>query len=193
MRAWIAPRASRLHGAVRRWRRLFHAPGKIFLFSWAPAAEAGNCLPCRRPEQGEHRGRARGAVCAACLPPSRRCSALAASFSRSGGNFCQWRGERGDGRGERHSPDACDDVTARTRSGRAAYASVAGIVSGRKKSPLSTTAGRGADRRERMHRQRPMQGGRERRFRAPQRTGIRKMSVRCTLGCCGHSQLCSFL
>ena len=52
LRAWIAPRASRLHGAVRRWRRLFHAPGKIFLFSWAPAAEAGNCLPCRRPEQG---------------------------------------------------------------------------------------------------------------------------------------------
>ena len=87
--AWSVPRASRLHGAVRRWRRLFHAPGKIFLFSWAPAAEAGNCLPCRRPEQGEHRGRARGAVCAACLPPSRRCSALAASFSRSGETFCQ--------------------------------------------------------------------------------------------------------
>ena len=50
--AWSVPRASRLHGAVRRWRRFFHAPGKIFLFSWAPAAEAGNCLPCRRPEQG---------------------------------------------------------------------------------------------------------------------------------------------
>ena len=64
-----------------------------------------------------------------------------------------------------------------------------GIVSGRKKSPLSTTAGRGAGRRERerMHRQRPMQGGRERKLRTPQRTDIRETSVRCTLGCCGHS------
>ena len=189
--AWSVPRASRLHGAVRRWRRLFHAPGKIFLFSWAPAAETGNCLPCRRPEQGEHRGRVRGVVCAASLPPSWSCAVLSASFSRSGGNFCQWREGRGDECGERHSLDACDDVTARTRSGRAAYASVTEIVSGRKKSPLSTTAGRGADKRERgrMHRQRPIQGGRERRFRTPQRTDIRKMSVRCTLGCCGHSQL----
>ena len=120
--AWSVPRASRLHGAVRRWRRLFHAPGKLFA-------------------NGE--------------------------------------GEGGTGV-ERHSPDACDDVTARARNGHAAYASVAGIVSGRKKSPLSTTAGRGADKRERgrMHRQRPMQGGREHRFRTPQRTGIRKMSVR---------------
>ena len=189
LRAWVAPRASRLHGAVRRCQRLFHAPWEIFLFSWAPAAETGNCLPCRRPEQGEHRGRARGVVCAASLPPSWSCAVLSASFSRSGGNFCQWREGRGDECGERHSLDACDDVTARTRSGRAAYASVTEIVSGRKKSPLSTTAGRGADRRERMHRQRRMQGGRERRFRTPQRTGIRKMSVRCTLGCCSHSQL----
>lgn len=27
-------------------------------------------------------------------------------------------------------------------------------------------------------------GGRERKFRTPQRTDIRKTSVRCTLGCC---------
>ena len=230
---------------------LFGAGGVFFtlrekFFSWAPAAETGNCLPCRRPEQGEHRGRARGAVCAVSLPPSRSCSALAAPSSRSGGNFsfilgsgrcggelpavsaagaggasrlCPWRGlgrvppafmelfgaggvfftlrgeifangegERGTG-AERHSPDACDDVTARTRSGRAAYASVAGIVSGRKKSPLSTTAGRGADRRGRMHRQRPMQRG-ERKFRTSQRADIRKTSVRCTLGCCGHTASC---
>ena len=177
---------------------VFGAGGVFFtlrekFFSWAPAAETGNCLPCRRPEQG---GASRPCPWRGlCRVPPAFMEVFGAGgvfFTLRGEIFANGEGEGGTG-AERHSPDACDDVTARTRSGRAAYASVTEIVSGRKKSPLSTTAGRGADRRGRMHRQRPMQGGRERRFRAPQRTGIRKMSVRCTLGCCGHSQLCSFL
>ena len=40
-----------------------------------------------------------------------------------------------------------------------------------------------------MHRQRPMQRG-ERKFRTSQRADIRKTSVRCTLGCCGHTASC---
>ena len=121
--------------------------GEIFPGLRPPEQRRGAAL--RRTEQGEPRGRARGVVWAACLPPSWSCSALAASFSRSGGKFLPMERGKGGTGAERHSPDACDDVTARTRSGRAAYASVAGIVSGRKKSPLSTTAGRGADKRER--------------------------------------------
>ena len=183
------PGVSRLHGAVRRWRRLFHAPGKIFFPGLQPLRQGTACRVG---------GRSRGSIAAVPVARSvprvsrlhgavRCCQRL---FHAPGKLFANGEGEGGTGV-ERHSPDACDDVTARTRSGRAAYASVAGIVSGRKKSPLSTTAGRGADKRERgrMHRQRPMQGGRERRFRTTQRTDIRKTSVRCTLGCCGHSQL----
>ena len=99
--AWSVPRASRLHGAVRRWRRLFHAPGKIFLFSWAPAAEAGNCLPCRRPEQGRAsrpcpwRGLCR-------VPPAfmELFGAGGVFFTLRGEIFANGEGEGGDGRGE---------------------------------------------------------------------------------------------
>ena len=120
--------------------------GEIFPGLRPPEQRRGAAL--RRTEQGEPRGRARGVVCTACLPPSWSYSALTASFSRSGGNFCQWRGERGDG---------CGRGTARTHAmmrqrGQGAGvlpATCEGIVSGRKKSPLPTTAGRGADRRER--------------------------------------------
>ena len=193
-------------------------PG-FFVFPVGLSAGVRSCTPLSGPESFHDRGNfsrapSAGAEEGGCLTAdgaggaSRPCPwrglyrvspAFVELFGADGvfftlrGKFLPMERGKGDGRGERHSPDACDDVTARTRSGRAAYASVTEIVSGRKKSPLSTTAGRGADRRGRMHRQRPMQGGRERRFRAPQRTGIRKMSVRCTLGCCGHSQLCSFL
>ena len=80
------PGVSRLHGAVRRWRRLFHAPGKIFFPGLQPLRQGTACRVGGR-SRGEHRGRARGAVCAACLSPSWRCSALAASFSRSGKTF----------------------------------------------------------------------------------------------------------
>lgn len=93
--------------------------GEIFPGLRPPEQRRGAAL--WRTEQGEPRGRARGVVCTACLPPSWSYSALTASFSRSGGNFCQWRGKGGDGHGERrHSPDTCDDAAARARSGRAA-------------------------------------------------------------------------
>lgn len=149
-------------------------PG-FFVFPVGLSAGVRSCTPLSGPESFHDRGNfsrapSAGAEEGGCLTAdgaggaSRPCPwrglyrvspAFVELFGADGvfftlrGKFLPMERGKGDGRGERHSPDACDDVTARTRSGRAAYASVTEIVSGRKKSPLPTTAGRGADRRER--------------------------------------------
>ena len=103
---------------VPDWPVSFHARRDFPRASFAGTEERGLS---RRAEQGEHSsGRSWRGLCRMSPAFMRLFGADGVFFTASGKIFFNGEGKGGGGRGERHSPDACDDATARARSGHAA-------------------------------------------------------------------------